>query len=44
MNDWKSISDKVKLHEKCLSHIIACLTVDPWEKNNILPVKLKSQN
>lgn len=43
MNDWKHILEKIKLHEKSLSHINACLTVDRWEKNNTLSEELKSQ-
>ncbi|XP_025194343.1 uncharacterized protein LOC112593973 [Melanaphis sacchari] len=40
MNDWKHISEKIKLHE---NHINACLTVDRWEKNNTLSEEIKSQ-
>jgi len=43
INDWKHISEKIKLHEKSLSHINACLTADRWEKNNTLSEDLKSQ-
>jgi len=43
INDWEHISEKIKLHEKSLSHIKACLTADRWERNNTLSEDLKSQ-
>jgi len=39
INDWKHISEKIKLHEKSSSHIRACLTSDEWGKK-ILYLKI----